>query len=753
MGNDMGMRLLLVVSCVVLSGCATLFPASLSVKERLAMFPQDDIPVRGEVTLRWNEFQVPVIEAQYDEDVPLMLGLVHAHLRWGQVAFFKRVARGRMSEIAGPWVNDIDHVVRMLGISSDNERLWRAMSDEARVWISRFVRGFNYYQQHMIANHSLPPSFSLLGIEPEPLTHLDVVTLMRLSGSDISWFSLLSVLMGENHQQAEAFWRQLIESYSNGASLSDLQAAREEQSLSLLSGLFSSYGRVGSNSFAVAPKRSSSGGALLVNDPHLGSSSPNFWVMASIHSPSYDVVGFMMAGVPVMAMGRNRHVAWGGTHMRGMMSDLFDVSDLVARQQFSETTTTIKTRWWFDEEVTLRETDYGMIITDSPLFHKPAGKDVALRWVGQGESDEMTAFLRMMRATNHTEFEQAFATYAVPSINFIYATKDGVIGKLYGGRFPDRDEERMYQFPKSIQEDDWRAFHTALSLPIARNPKRGFLVSGNDAPDNLGDERIGYFFSSKDRVERMAHLIAAKEKLNLADVRRILLDVKSERALYLASVIQNQLQRWDITDELLAAWDGRYDVNSQGAVRFELMLYYLAHALYGDEDGDIPRWQARWTALSSSLEEDINALPMEEHKRIVTQAWQQANEKQQELPRWGDMHRMKEGYILKAVPVLGSFFDDGDWGIAGSRSTLFKSSHRLVDDKHYTSYGSQSRLVSDMSDDDANYAILIGGQDGWLGSASFNDQTPLWREGQFIQLPLTAEKRQQLFPNVMRFAP
>ena len=55
-------------------------------------------------------------------------------------------------------------------------------------------------------------------------------------------------------QRAEAFWRQLIESYSDGASLSDLRAAREEEALSLLSGLFSSYGRVGSNSFAVAPK-------------------------------------------------------------------------------------------------------------------------------------------------------------------------------------------------------------------------------------------------------------------------------------------------------------------------------------------------------------------------------------------------------------------------------------------------------------------------------------------------------------------
>ena len=65
------------------------------------MFPQDDIPVRGEVTLRWNEFQVPVIEAQYDEDVPLMLGLVHAHLRWGQVAFFSACGEGKAQRDGG----------------------------------------------------------------------------------------------------------------------------------------------------------------------------------------------------------------------------------------------------------------------------------------------------------------------------------------------------------------------------------------------------------------------------------------------------------------------------------------------------------------------------------------------------------------------------------------------------------------------------------------------------------------------------
>jgi penicillin amidase len=34
---------------------------------------------------------------------------------------------------------------------------------------------------------------------------------------------------------------------------------------------------------------------------------------------------------------------------------------------------------------------------------------------------------------------------------------------------------------------------------------------------------------------------------------------------------------------------------------------------------------------------------------------------------------------------------------------------------------------------------LLGGQDGWFGSSTFADQVPLWREGRYIALPLTAE--------------
>ena len=68
-----------------------------------------------------------------------------------------------------------------------------------------------------------------------------------------------------------------------------------------------------------------------------------------------------------------------------------------------------------------------------------------------------------------------------------------------------------------------------------------------------------------------------------------------------------------------------------------------------------------------------------------------------------------------------------------------KTAHGLTNKRHHARYGSIARHVSDMSDPDANYFALLGGQDGWFGSSTFADQVPLWREGRYISLPLTAE--------------
>ena len=42
-----------------------------------------------------------------------------------------------------------------------------------------------------------------------------------------------------------------------------------------------------------------------------------------------------------------------------------------------------------------------------------------------------------------------------------------------------------------------------------------------------------------------------------------------------------------------------------------------------------------------------------------------------------------------------------------------------------------------MADPDANWFVLLGGQDGWMNAEAFTDQLPLWQRGDYIRIPLT----------------
>ena len=180
----------------------------------------------------------------------------------------------------------------------------------------------------------------------------------------------------------------------------------------------------GSNSLAVAGHRSDTGGALMANDPHLGILVPNVWLIAGVRSPSYHAVGLMAPGLPIFAIGRNPHIAWGGTNMRAASSDLYDVSGVPA-SEIVERDESIDVRWWFDSDVTVRETAWGPIVSDVPLLAEHDLPPLALKWTGHGASDEIGAMLAVSRARTFDEFRAAFDRFAVPGQNMLYADASG----------------------------------------------------------------------------------------------------------------------------------------------------------------------------------------------------------------------------------------------------------------------------------------------------------------------------------------
>ena len=112
---------------------------------------------------------------------------------------------------------------------------------------------------------------------------------------------------------------------------------------------------------------------------------------------------------------------------------------------------------------------------------------------------------------------------------------------------------------------------------------------------------------------------------------------------------------------------------------------------------------------------------------------------------WGHMHRLAISHPMGFLPVIGSRYRFADYPIGGSSHSIMKTAHATTDELHNTRFGSNARHISDMSDIDKNYFVLLGGQDGWFKSANFLDQVPYWLSGNYVQVPMRLDVVRKTF--------
>ena len=740
-------------AALVLSACALLapLPKPKGVAERLKAFPTRGLPLEGRATIRWNERQVPFIEAESDGDAAFALGLVHAHLRLGQMAMARMLARGRLSEMIGPFGVDIDRGLRTLSYGRAAAEIERSMDEAALHWVRRFVDGINHYQDNAA---ELPHDFRILGLEPEPWTVADVLAIGRLGGTDVNWLVWADLLALRARADWPDLWARLVkEGSASFASFGGpgMTAAMQE----LLGGV----SRSGSNSVAVAASRSATGGALIANDPHLGIFIPNVWLIAGLRSPSYHAVGLMAPGLPIFAIGRNPHIAWGGTNMRAASSDLYDVGD-ISEADVAERRERIGVRWWFDEEMTVRETAWGPVVTDTPLLAKFDLPTLALKWTGHAASDEIGAMLRVSRAKSFPEFRAAFERFAVPGQNMLYADREGNIGQVMAVWLPTRRGAPDDIFLDTAAHDaSWGAMRTGADLPYSLNPETGFLVSANNRPSET-DIPVGFFFSPDDRVKRMTRLIGGEAEVGVETLKALQRDVYMPSSAELRDLFLARLDGLGLAAAAdakgaeaigrLREWDGAYRRESLGAVAFEQFRHGFVRRfyvlLYGEDDGEAFAKLRRGAAL---LADDIADADEATVRAALAAGLSAAADGLDAFSGWGDMHRLRLAHPLSRVPLIGGRYRFVEEGVAGSSETVMKTAHNATAERHTVTYGSNARHISDLSDPDENYFVLLGGQDGWFNSTTMLDQWELWRRGEYVRVPLTPSGVHASFPHVL----
>jgi penicillin amidase len=720
-----------------------------TIGERLADLPVRDLPLERPVTVRWNDHQLPFIEAGSDTDLAVALGAVHMHLRAAQIEVLRLLATGRVAEIIGPLGVDIDRQIRSLGAGDAAPAIIAGLPDASRAWIEGFLAGFNHHQRHA----ARAPELAMLGIEPDPWTLVDFFTLARLFSADLSWpvQRRLLALRGRIDKFA---WRALWPVILRGGA-PDLPPVIESGTERAIAAAT----RSGSNAAAIAGERTRHGAPIVSGDPHLGIQMPNAWLAVSLAAPGLSAAGLMLPGMPFLALGRNRDIAWGGTSLHAASTDFVDLSGLPP-DAITTTTEQIRVRGFPSRTITRRHSPYGPVVSDG-LFRSRT--PVAFKWMGHRPSDELTAMLGLLRARDRTDFLKTLNDFGVPGQTMVYAGPDG-IGRQTAAHMPARQAsapEDIVVMP-TVVDRDWRTIVKGGALFGEWNPDEGFIASANERLSGPAPRHVplGYFFAADERISRIRALLApdgewAGRKIDAGDMAALFQDHRQPNAahtrdLLLAHMPPARTARTTEFRDVLQTWDAGYGAASRGALAFELLLGETARRLLGRDR--LAALETVWTTralVTAELARHAGAALA----RAVAASLPVVVRRFRHIGHWGRAHRHRPQHPFAALPGLGRRFRlpafDGD----GGNDTLNKTGHPLLRGRHIISFGATARYVFDLRDIDANEVVLFGGQDGWLGSDNYADQIPLWRAGRAMSLPLRPETAQAEFRHVTVLRP
>ncbi len=738
-------RGILVLSRLILRELGHAPPQPIATLDRLKMIPDRSLPLTAPVVVRWDQHQIPFVEARDDRDLAVALGAVHAHLRLGQMEMMRRIALGRVSEMVGPLGIDIDRAVRLLELGSAVPEMIACLPQETKDWTEGFLDGINHHLKHAAV---LPREFELLALRREPWTLVELMTLMRLSAIDISWLIWSRLLRARDRMTAET-WSSLWPRLLQGGAPPGLGGAADNST----AWPFAAMGCRGSNSAAISGECTGTGAALIASDPHLPYGLPNPWLIVGMRSPGYHCVSLMMPALPFMALGRNPRAAWGGTNLHAQSSDLFDISSLSERD-IEERFETIQVRGAADRRIRLRRTMYGPVVSDGVLLR--SRRRLALRWVGHRASDELSAMLAVARCRDWAGYQTALAGFGVSGLNMIFAGCDGSVGHLLAAHLPKRPgtPPRDLHLPLSSAAA-WDSLVNSSYLPMHASPEHPIVVSANQRIENC-PVPVGLFFSPPDRSQRIMELARSAQQAGVETVSAIQADVLSRGSLMLRDFllskviakIRPQHQVRFLT--ALTKWDGTYDTNSSGALSFELLLGGVARIL-----GRLQRsrlYDTVWMTQDLLLE-DFRSAPDAHLRRAVARALVPAARRFERYQTWGNFHRIALKHPFGRLPLIGRRYRIRDFAAPGSNNTVQKAAHPIGTAPHAASFGACARHISDLSDPDANWMVLLGGQDGWFGSENFNDLTPLWRRGEYVKLPLQPEAARAYYTEVVTLRP
>ena len=485
--------------------------------------PESFIKASNDYSYQINRdiYGVPHIYGASDKDTAFGFGFAQTEDDYENIELVIKMARGELSDLNISFSSladlfklisgtgdimtsisaiegiELDYLIKFLNSAEVALSLKETVDQETLEYLQGYSDGINYWA-------ALNPNKVDKSLFPTTVDDLLVGMVFRMPlfyGLDRHIEELINLMSDSNKELA-------VEN-----ELSDNQ---------LVASIKSYFKPSGSNAFAVAKSRSSNDETMLVINSHQPLTGPVAWYEAHIKSDDgLNIMGGTFPGSPFIHVGFNEHLGWGATVNQPDLADIYElnINPENENQYLLDGT-------WKDLKVTkqvFKVKLFGPFSISYPIDmyfsdHGPVMKDglkaYALRYVGMSDADQATAWLKMNKAKNITEWEDALKMQQIGSLNFVYADKEDNILFVHNMKSPKRSNDYDWKniLPGDASNLIWNDYYSYDEIPKILNPKSGYIYSTNQSPffvtgidDNLNEEDFPVTMGFQSRITNRAH--------------------------------------------------------------------------------------------------------------------------------------------------------------------------------------------------------------------------------------------------------
>ena len=761
-----------------------------------------------QVEILIDHWGVPHIYAENEADLFFAQGFNATRDRLFQIDLWRRRGLGRLAEVFGPSFVEQDKATRLFLYRGDMKLEWASYSKDAEEIATNFVAGINAYidwlEQHP---EHIPFEFKKLNYKPGKWAPEDVVKIRTygLTGnldSEVARAQLACAGDLKSDQvrlRLEPPWETTIPEGLDPCLPTDVLevftlATQQvhfppESTSALLAQSFpppvddsAADARAESNNWVVSAARSSTGRAIMANDPHRVYLEPSLRYIVDLDSPTLHVTGIGEPAVPGVAHGHNDWIAYGATYFGIDQQDLYIYELNPANrneykyknqwESFRVIHEEIKVRNESPVPVDLKFTRHGPVI----YIEEEKNRAFAVRtgWLEPGTAPYM-ASLGFMQARSFEQFKSALAGWGSPPINHVYADVKGNIGWAPMGFAPIRPNwDGLLPVPGDGRYE-WAGHWNGDQLPRIYNPASGYITTSNEMnlpPDYPYKERkLGFEWLPPYRHQRIDEVLSNRKKISIEDSTALQNDVISLPARRLAALL-NSLDSDDADTEaalrLLRNWDGDLGSSSPQAALEEVwfsrhlgpsfsqavLSKAAAEASGRAAASGRPRPTDRGTGVDPRTmldalehpETQFRGSPTEQRDHLLLSSLGAAYGEMKSLQgpdsshwQWGKLqfNLCEHPFSSLLNGQTRSTVNVGPTPKNGGRYTVNASFYQTSDFRQIG--GPSARLVIDVGDWDNSKAVNHPGQSGDPGSPHYRDLAPLWRAGQYFPLLYSRE--------------